>query len=394
MNQPPLPVGVTDPGRDQPTDGRTSPLAANPGRRLQIALLEYDPGSKSATGVRGRAVKEFLESQGHRVHFVSPRPGALEKYRRQRLSLLSRVRRRVLGRRTLPHVWEYLADELEPKIRRGGYDVVIGRGPDLSWALTRPLDCVKILDTPNLLYLEAYHAWGSDTAEVEETYQKELRVWECVDHIVTHHSLLAAYFVANLPPAAAHLAPKVRVARMGCDPVRRTARFASPPRLVYAGSYYYIQDPYLLAALSKVSPFPIDCYGASDPNRSFLPAWLNYKGFEPGIDFLADYQLGLITVSRDALRQHSPSTKFPYYFAHGLPVLFPEWMKEGYEYPDCAVPFRQDNFAEMVRSLADEGRWRRMSQAALARARDLSWDRVLQPLAPLISSGRGVGRPS
>lgn len=375
---------ATSPGQTTREAERESTPGRDSGRRLRIALLEYDPGNKSATGVRGRAVKDFLQSQGHEVHFVSPRPGGTERYNRRRRSLLSRVRRRLFGRQTLPHLWEYFADELEPQIRRDGYDVVIGRGPDLSYALTRPLDCVKILDMANLLYMETYHAWGANPAEVEETYEKELRVWESVDHIVTHHSLLAAYFVANLPPGAAHLASKIQAVRMGCDPARRTAQYAAPPRLVYAGSYYYIQDPYLLATLCKISPYPIDCYGAADPNRSFLPARLNYKGFEPGIDFLADYQIGLITVSRDALRQHSPSTKFPYYFAHGLPVLFPEWMKEGYEYPDCAVPYTEATFVQAVESLADEAAWRRMSGAARARGAALAWPRVLEPLCGLL----------
>ncbi len=379
-------------GESTPSTADASP-ASGSDRRL-IALLEYDPGGKSATGIRGRAVKAFLEGQGHTVDFLSPRLGSVERFVRRRFSLVSRVWRRALGRRTLPHVWDHLADELEPRIRRGGYDLVIGRGSDLAYALTRPLDCVKVLDLANLLHLEQYHAWGSNPAEVEQTYEKELKVWGSVDYIVTHHPILAAYFAANLPPSAAHVASKIRVARMGCDPAQRTAQFSSPPRLVYAGSYYYIQDPYLLAALSKISPYPIDCYGGSDPNQSFLPSRLNYKGFEPGIDFLADYQIGLITVSRDALRQHSPSTKFPYYFAHGLPVLFPEWMKEGYEYPDCAVPFREDNFVAAVAALTERARWERMSAAALARARDLSWDRVLQPLAGLLDSGRRPERPS
>jgi hypothetical protein len=178
--------------------------------------------------------------------------------------------------------------------------------------------------------------------------------------------------------------------RLGCDPAAAVARHADPPRVVYAGSYYYIQDPYLLAQLSGTSPYPIDCFGPEDPNRKFLPATLQYKGYEPGTGFLADYQFGLITVSRDALRQHSPSTKFPYYFAHGLPVLFPEWMKEGYEYPDCAAPYNAETFARTVRLLAAPATWRRMSEAACGLAADLSWNNVLRPLEEMIRCG---GRP-
>jgi hypothetical protein len=350
---------------------------------MHIAILEHDPAGKSATGVRGRAIRDFLQGQGHVVEFVSPAAGAMARYQRRRLSLWSRLRRRLSGRRTLPHVWDYLADELEPRIRRGGFDAVIARGQDLAYVLTRPLPGLKILDMANLLYLEEYYAWGANPTEVEDTYEKEVRVWQSVDYIISPHELLTAYFVDHLARAG-NLSAKTLTVRLGCDPSARVAQYAHPPRIVYAGSYYYIQDPYLLAELTRASPYPIDCYGPEDPNRTFLPAPLRYKGYEPGVGFLAEYQLGLITVSRDALRQHSPSTKFPYYFAHGLPVLFPEWMKEGYEYPKCAIPYNEGTFVSAAKSLADEPTWRQISGAALALAAKLSWQETLQPLAELI----------
>src|SRR6516164_4247888 len=155
---------------------------------MRIAILEHDPASKSATGVRGRAIKDFLQREGHDVEFVSPAPRATERYHRQRLSLWSRLRRRLARRRTLPHLWDYLADELEPQIRRGGFDAIIARGQDLAYVLTRPLPGLKILDMANLLYLEAYYAWGANPAEVEETYEKEVLVWQSVDYIVSPHA--------------------------------------------------------------------------------------------------------------------------------------------------------------------------------------------------------------
>jgi hypothetical protein len=352
---------------------------------MRIAILEHDPDGKSATGVRGRAIRDFLKGRGHDVQFVSPPAGTTRQYARHRISLWSRVRRRLTGS-ALPHLWDYLADRLEPQLRRGNYDAVIARGQDLAHVLTRDVPGLKILDMANILYLESYYSWGANRAEVEDSYDKEVRVWKAVDWIVSPHEILTRYFVDHLGKVG-DFSGKTITARLGCDSVGRTARFAIPLRLVYAGSYYYIQDPYLLARLAQLSPYTIDCYGPEDPNRSFLPASLNYKGYEPGTGFLAEYQIGLITVSRDDLRQHSPSTKFPYYFAHGLPVLFPEWMKEGYEYPDCAVPFNEQNFVEVVKSLVDQARWKRLSEAALDRARGLSWDRALRPLESLLNQG-------
>src|ERR1041384_8367861 len=121
---------------------------------MRIAILEHDPAGKSATGVRARAIRDFLKDQGHQVEFLSPPPGTLQRYQRRRYSLWSRVRRRLTGRKTLPHLWDYVADSLEQPLRQGNFDAIIARGQDLAHVLTRGVPGIKILDMANLLYLE------------------------------------------------------------------------------------------------------------------------------------------------------------------------------------------------------------------------------------------------
>jgi hypothetical protein len=352
---------------------------------MRIAILEFSADQKSATGVRGRAMKRYLEGCGHVVDVLAPEASEIRDFESSRFGISARLKRRLTGGKTLPHLWDFVADLLEPRIRKGAYDAVIGRGQDVGYVLTRPLDCLKILDMANILFLEGYYAWGTNLNEVEETFDKEMRVFKSVDYILSPHELLTEYFIDQFDSDHS-LKQKVVTVRLGCDAPKVCASFSSEPRIAYAGSYYYIQDPYLLAQLTKISPFPIDCYGAKDPNRRFLPARLNYRGYVESMDFLADYQFGLITVSRDDLRQNSPATKFPYYFSYGLPVLFPEWMKEGYEYPDFAIAFNEDNFVDRVRGAAQKERWERMSQQSREAARALTWENVLRPLANLLSS--------
>jgi hypothetical protein len=359
---------------------------------MKIAILEYSHEQKSATGVRGRAIKTYLQNQGHTVEVLAPSAQALQGFERRRYSLTSRLKRRLLRRKTLAHLWDFLADQLEPQIRRGQFDAVIGRGQEVAYALTRELPCVKILDMANILFLEFYYAWGANLNEVDETFDKEMQVFEAVDYILSPHDLLSQYFLKHFNKSNGNLAGKVVTVRLGCELANRQAHFDATPRIAYAGSYYYIQDPYLLAELTRMSPYGIDCYGPKDPNRKFFPAPLQYKGYAETTDFLADYQFGLITVSRDALRQYSPATKFPYYFAYGLPVLFPEWMKEGHAYPQCAIPFTEENFVEQVKMASDKSRWEAMSCAAAKLARELEWSKTLLPLGELLQKGRGVCR--
>src|SRR5438105_5060794 len=111
---------------------------------MKIALLEMNESSRSATGARARALEAFLRNEGHRVDILAPSPSRLEDFARFRFSLWSRLKRRALRQRTLPHLWDYIADELEPRIRAGAYDAVIARLQPVAYVLTKPLDCVKI----------------------------------------------------------------------------------------------------------------------------------------------------------------------------------------------------------------------------------------------------------
>jgi hypothetical protein len=350
---------------------------------MKIAMLEMDAESKSATGERARALATFLRSHDHHVDIVAPSPERLRDFARFKFSLFSRLRRRALRLRSLPHLWDFIADELEPKVRAGHYDAVFARLQPVSYVLTRPLDCLKVFDMANIGFLENYYAWNGDASELEIDYLKEMDVYRAADYVFLHHEILADFFRRNV-----YDDDKVRAVRMGCYPTERTAEYSSSPRLVYAGSYQPIQDPYLLSLLAKKSPYPVDCYGPRDPNYSFLPARLNYKGFAKEPTFLADYQFGLITVSSDRLRQYSPSTKFAYYFSYGLPVLFPEWMLEGHTY-EAAIPYTEGNFAETVRRLAsDPNEWARLSRTAREIAESLSWDKVLAPVQDILSKAR------
>jgi hypothetical protein len=257
--------------------------------------------------------------------------------------------------------------------------VILGRGPAVSYVFTRGLPQRKILDLANVTYLELYHGAGSDPREIELVYRKEMQVYEAADDILAPHEILAGFLREHV-----YHVDKITTVRLGCYPSPRVATFSAQPRLVYAGSYEYIQDPYALSLLSARSPYPIHCYGSRDPNRAFLPHPLDFKGYAPTLDFLADYQFGLITVSADRLRRVSPATKFPYYFAAGLPVLFPEWMEEGHAY-EAAVPYTEAGFAGTVRRLAqDPEGWNERSVKAQSLARQLTWDTVLLPLLEMV----------
>jgi hypothetical protein len=160
----------------------------------------------------------------------------------------------------------------------------------------------------------------------------------------------------------------------GCTPAPERARFQDGPRVVMLSSLSsrFIDLP-LLSRLSKL--YPIDVYGGPPPDPSL---GLNYLGWAPS-SVLRDYQLGLITCTRDELRRDGFSAKNLTYIAHGLPVLVPSWRRHMHLIRGCA-PYDEETFLSVIDRLSDEREWRKLSDEAYAQALELKWERTLQPL--------------
>src|SRR5262249_6957310 len=144
-------------------------LLATPAVR-RVAILEHAGSAASATGVRGRAIGEFLRARGHAVDVLAPTEAEMASFRRACISVRARVLRRLNRRPTLPHLWDVVADWLEPIVRRGRYDVLIARSQEVGGVFARGIPGVKIYDMANLGFLEEYHGWGANVRQVEETY--------------------------------------------------------------------------------------------------------------------------------------------------------------------------------------------------------------------------------
>src|SRR5436309_11333860 len=150
--------------------------------------------ARMATGERSRALQSFLEGKGHHVDVIAPSSKRLAEFQRFRFSAWSRLKRRVLQRKHLPHLWDYVADEIAPRVQAGGYDIVIGRMQPAAYALTQVGDAtLKIFDAANVSFLETYHGWNADLSEVDVEYQKEMEIYRAADHVLFHHAILADF---------------------------------------------------------------------------------------------------------------------------------------------------------------------------------------------------------
>jgi hypothetical protein len=362
---------------------------ADPKRVLIVCELDgYANGQKSVE------IERFLRSRGHDVRLANayylgrasrkpdsplrklphPGPRRFALYLVQLASLLF-TRRWRFGRRHL----SYYLIRAELRLKRSiliaslpldEFDLVIGEHPYESELMTVSTSARLMYDSPTPWADELYFEGRLTDRQHQKLRRQEAEILEGVDYLSFHWETYAPYAVTHYGISGRNLMQL----NWGCNPVTERVRFKDPPRVVYLGSLssHFINLP-LLSRLSKL--YPIDVYGGPPPNPSL---GLNYLGWAPP-SVLNDYQIGLITCSKDGLRRDGFSAKNLEYIAHGLPVLMPAWRRHLELIRGC-VPYDEDTFLSAIERLSGEKEWRRVSDEAYAQARELTWERTLQPL--------------
>jgi hypothetical protein len=351
-----------------------------------------------ANRVRPLELQRFLRDRGHDVHLV-------DTYHLGRASsdIRSRANKlpgRGVGRTALyaveaaarlsrgsPRLCRRLSYHLlraDCRIRRDvirslvsldDYDAVICETPHDAEVLTVETSARTIYDCPTPWADELYYEGRLTPRQHERMRQYESELLERVDVLAFWWETYAEYAVEKYGLTGSNLI----TLNFGCRPAARRADFRNPPRIVYLGSLSsrFIDLP-LLARLTKAYPH-IDVYGAPAPDAAL---GLNYRGYAPA-SVLQGYQVGLITSTRDELRQYGFSAKHLEYLAYGLPVLVPAWRRR-LDLLRGSVPYDEETFVDVVASLASEAAWHRASDNAYAQAIELSWDRTLEPLDHLL----------
>ena len=163
----------------------------------------------------------------------------------------------------------------------------------------------------------------------------ETKIFRCVDHLAFHWESYARYAVEHYGIDGDNIV----TINWGCTPNSKRAEFRRPPRIVYLGSLSQTAvNLSLLSRLTKLYPH-IDVYGGPPPDPSL---GLNYLGYAPP-SVLEQYQLGIITSTRDELRQDGFSAKHPQYLAFGLPVLAPA-SRRHLDLLRGSVPYEEETF--------------------------------------------------
>jgi hypothetical protein len=146
------------------------------------------------------------------------------------------------------------------------------------------------------------------------------------------------------------------------------------------GLIEYWSNPSLLIELTRRSPFPLHVYGKINVP---LPGVEHFGYVEDEWELLRKYHLGLNTVSMDPLRKTGFSSKVLTYLSLGMPVISSDWQNFSHQVSGV-VPYKLENFVELVERHHDPLVWQELSDQAYAEAQELHWDKILAPFLDLL----------
>ncbi len=327
----------------------------------------------TSNSVRPEEIKKFLGVRGHDVTLLDTHDASFFTpwfYRGKRLREISRRKKT-----SIPELMEMRASALEKRLKRNGFDAVICETSLDSYVLTKKLGCLTIYDCPTPFADEMLYSAQLSERELEQLRSMELETYKAVDFLTFYWETYVNYVKRNIYDGS-----NMFVMNYGCHPSNKRVEFSQPPRIAYMGhlgGYWMNWD--LLVHLASLTR-DIDMYGTPDPGDT---EGVNYKGYASP-EVLADYQFGLITISRDELRCEGFSAKHIEYISHGLPVLIPNWRRH-IELIGGSIPYDENDFPEQLKRYSNESEWQLKSDEAYEQARKLDWNNTLQVLEKIIA---------
>lgn len=354
-----------------------------------------------ANGIKPVAIEQFLRKRGHDVRLVdtyylsrasssrnsfasklpNPRPRKVALYATEAASLLL-TRRWRFGRHRLSYHL-LVADHrlrsaiLASSLPLDAFDLVICETPYDAGVLARCTSAGTLYDCPAPWADEVYYDGRLTAGQHAKLRRLELQIFEDADHLAFHWESYARYALEHYGVSGRNLL----TLNFGCIPSGSRARFVDPPRVVYLGNLRAsFNDTPLLARLAALYP-RIDVYGGPPPDPRL---GLNYLGYAPSLDVLRQYQLGLVTCSKDALRQEGFSSKHMHYLTYGLPVLVPAWRRH-LDLLRGSLPYTEQTFRSVIDAMSDQKLWQAASDEAYDQALRLEWEETLRPLEELLA---------
>lgn len=243
---------------------------------------------------------------------------------------------------------------------------------------------MQILDLPCPWAEELFYGRQINRKAFERLKKYEIESYEAADSISFHWHTYADFVKKNKYKGSNFIDMSY-----GTNPKTLSAKYNDTPRVIflgYLGGYWV--NTQLLEKLCKAYPL-IDVYGGPKPPKGSA---INYKGYAPTLDIIANYQFGLITISDDNLRRHSFSSKHLEYISYGLPVFTPEWRKDRKLDSSSIYYSNVDDFLKLIELYKKKNMWLKKSRSASNLSHNLSWSTAFQQLDTLLINSNLVDK--
>ena len=339
-------------------------------------------------------IKRLLEQNGCQVKLLTvnrplSRTERVQLIVNRRLFRAKRVLQRLNSLRRPPSAREIILEQVQTEIRLRPCDLLIAVGD--GEILLRDFDCPKIFFCEAPVAHEEYFTYAArqsfianDLEWIERIRQEERAIFQVADYVLIAWKSYEHYirtYCDHLSDLLDKIVTHPGKGWHGCYPQEKRAAYTRPPSIVRLGGLErYFNNMSLLSSLTRMCPYILDVYGSPTPRPEY---GLRYKGIMPTTDGLLQYQFGLNTVTKEVLRRNGFSAKVLTYLSYGLPVLFTEWEKFPHELEGC-IPYNQENFLDVIEECADEQTWQELSDAAYEQAKELAWDKVLEPFLEVV----------
>lgn len=367
--------------------------------KKKIAIICFLDGF--ANSVRPKEIKKFLEKRGHHVELINTtKLYSLEKqslpYRIKATLFIIGVISRFFGLMALlnelhanPFSKRFKATILIQQMKlRGrylsrylnatGFNVILCESSFDAYVVTLPFNGITMYDSPSPWGYELFYSNKFSDSGFEKFRMFEKYIYRKADYLNFHWKTYADFVKKNFYNGSNFITMNYGI---NAKQKKHHARFAMPLKIVFLGYLegHWVNLP-LLSKLSKI--YPIDVYGGPKPDDKW---GLAYKGYAPSLDILADYQLGLVTITDDNLRKSSFSSKHLDYLSYGLPVLSPQWRTDDL-LDDVTISYTEKTFLQKIKAYEKKHRWNKMHKKSIKKTHAFSWEKTLAPLLKIVAS--------
>lgn len=352
-----------------------------------------------ANGVKPRHLKNHLEQRGFKVAllesahrkslkgFLSNLVHARNPFMYTCMAVLMTIAKKSKSDHLLKYVtsffsvraFEIYGEITSKRLRQSNADLVICEsGLDIGFVAYDKTDAIKILDLPCPLAEEMYFGDMITERSYRRLVGKEISYYKAADALSFHWHTYNDYVRRKKYDGD-------NIINMGYGTIKKdlTAMYSEEPKVIFLGllNGYWVNLP-LLEEIVKICP-NVDVYGGPKPPAHIK---VNYKGYAPTLDVMAEYQFGLITISKDELRKSSFSSKHLEYISYGLPVLTPEWREDNVLRPSSIYYKDAEDLKRKIAMYSDKVSWNKIHLESINLADELSWYNSFKKLDLLLES--------